>query len=113
MQRPPERIELPSGVVLRRLRSDDVDALQAVIEVSREHLRPFMPWADQDHETTAAFIAKASEGWEAGESFAYAVTESEAAAASGCSAAAGCTGAAGRNRWRSATGCAPTRSAEA
>jgi RimJ/RimL family protein N-acetyltransferase len=77
MQRPPERIELPSGVVLRRLRSDDVDALQAVIDVSREHLRPFMPWADQDHETTASFIAKASEGWEAGASFAYAVTEPE------------------------------------
>ena len=75
MQQPPERIELAAGVALRRLQSQDVDALQAVIEVSREHLRPFMPWADQDHQTTAAFVAKAREGWAAGESFAYVLTE--------------------------------------
>jgi RimJ/RimL family protein N-acetyltransferase len=74
MQRPPERIEL-ERVTLRRIRIDDVDALQAVIEASREHLRPFMPWADQDIETTAAFVAKTGEGWATGESFAYVVTE--------------------------------------
>jgi RimJ/RimL family protein N-acetyltransferase len=75
MLRPPDRIEIAAGVVLRRLQTDDVDALQAVIEASREHLRPFMPWAEQDHQTTAAFVAKAREGWAAGESFAYVVTE--------------------------------------
>jgi RimJ/RimL family protein N-acetyltransferase len=75
MQRPPERVELRSGVVLRRIRTADIDALQAVIEVSREHLRPFMRWADQDRATTASFVVKASDGWDAGESFAYVVTE--------------------------------------
>jgi RimJ/RimL family protein N-acetyltransferase len=76
MQRPPERIELAAGVALRRVRTEDVDALQAMIEESREHLRPFMPWSEQDRRATAAFVAKADEGWAAGESFAYVVAES-------------------------------------
>jgi RimJ/RimL family protein N-acetyltransferase len=75
MRRPPQRIELAGGIVLRPVRTDDCDALQAVIEASREHLRPFMPWAGQDHQHTAAFIAKARADWATGESFAYVVTE--------------------------------------
>ena len=80
MPHPPERIEVPSaGVVLRRHQPGDVDALQAVIEASRDHLRPFMPWADQDRATTATFVAKVAEGWASGENYSYLVTEPGAA----------------------------------
>ena len=45
---PPEEIELPAaGARLRRHRDTDLDAVHAAIEVSRDHLRPWMPWADQ------------------------------------------------------------------
>ncbi len=47
------------GAVLRRHRPDDLDALHAAIEESRDHLRPFMPWADQTRDDTATFLAGA------------------------------------------------------
>jgi 5-(carboxyamino)imidazole ribonucleotide synthase len=80
MERPPERIDIDTaGVVLRRHQPDDVDALQAVIEESRDHLLVFMPWAAQPRAETASFVAKAAEGWASGESFNYLVTEPGAA----------------------------------
>ena len=76
MSHPPERIEVPAaGVVLRRHQPGDVDALQATIESSRDHLRPFMPWADQSRQATAAFVANTVEGWASGESYNYLITE--------------------------------------
>ena len=76
MDRPPERIEVDgAGVVLRRHRSGDLDALHAMIETSREHLRPFMPWADQDRAATATFVAKAAEDWATGQTFSYLITD--------------------------------------
>jgi 5-(carboxyamino)imidazole ribonucleotide synthase len=75
MQHPPERIEVPTaGAVLRRHQPGDVDALQAVIESSRDHLRPFMPWADQDRAATADFVAKTADGWASGDNYSYLVT---------------------------------------
>jgi 5-(carboxyamino)imidazole ribonucleotide synthase len=76
MQHPPERIDVPdAGVVLRRHVASDVDALQAVIESSRAHLRPFMPWADQDRDGTTQFVAKVAEGWLSGDDYSYLVTD--------------------------------------
>jgi RimJ/RimL family protein N-acetyltransferase len=76
MQRPPERIDVAAaGIVLRRHRADDVDALHDVIAASREHLRPFMPWADQERAATAEFIARTIASWDAGEDFGYLVVE--------------------------------------
>ena len=76
MQHPPERIDVPAaGVVLRRHVASDVDALQAVIESSRAHLRPFMPWADQDRDGTTQFVAKVAEGWLSGDNYSYLVTD--------------------------------------
>jgi len=73
--RPPERIEVAdAGVVLRRHRLDDVDALHAVIEESRDHVRPFMPWADQSRDDTAGFVTTAVERWDSGEDFSFLVT---------------------------------------
>jgi RimJ/RimL family protein N-acetyltransferase len=76
MDRPPERIDVPeAGVVLRRHRPDDAHALNDMIEASRDHLRPFMPWADQDRDATASYIGRTAEGWAMGDNFSYLVTE--------------------------------------
>ena len=73
---PPERIELPAvGALLRRHRLDDLDAVQAAIELSRDHLRPWMPWADQSREDTATFLERSVAEWDAGKDFGYVVTD--------------------------------------
>jgi RimJ/RimL family protein N-acetyltransferase len=81
MDRPPDRIEVPgTKVVLRRPGPADVDALHDVIEANRDHLRPFMPWADQDRTTTSTHVGKTAEGWASGDDFSYLVTEPASAA---------------------------------
>lgn len=76
MDAPPERIELPAvGAVLRRHQPDDLDTLHAAIEESRDHLRPFMPWADQVRADTATFLAGAVEQWERRSDFGYVITD--------------------------------------
>ena len=45
--------------MLRPLREDDLDELQALIEANRDHLRPWMPWADNEREDTADFLRTA------------------------------------------------------
>ena len=76
MEPPPERIELATvGAVLRRHRPTDLDALHAVIEESRDHLRPFMPWADQARVDTAGFVELAQSQWAAGTNFNYLITD--------------------------------------
>jgi RimJ/RimL family protein N-acetyltransferase len=73
---PPEHIELPAvGAVVRRHRLDDLDALQQAIEESRDHLRPWMVWADQTRDETATFLHGAREKWDAGEEFAYLIVD--------------------------------------
>jgi RimJ/RimL family protein N-acetyltransferase len=73
---PPERIELPTvGVLLRRHRPADLDALHAAIEESRDHLRPFMPWADQTRLETAGFVDVAHSQWAEGTGFNYLITD--------------------------------------
>jgi RimJ/RimL family protein N-acetyltransferase len=60
----PEEIALPEvGARLRRHRLDDIDALMAAVEESRDHLRPHMPWADEGRVELAAFIADAVDQW--------------------------------------------------
>jgi RimJ/RimL family protein N-acetyltransferase len=73
---PPERIELPAvDAVVRRHRLDDLDALQQAIEESRDHLRPWMIWADQTRDDTATFLRGAREKWDAGEEFGYLIVD--------------------------------------
>jgi RimJ/RimL family protein N-acetyltransferase len=63
----PEEIPLPDvGARLRRYQADDVDALFAAVEESRDHLRPHMPWADEGRADLAAFVAEAVEQWTTG-----------------------------------------------
>jgi RimJ/RimL family protein N-acetyltransferase len=60
----PERIELPTvGAALRRYESNDLDALFVAIEESRDHLRPFMPWADESRAQFETFVADSFEQW--------------------------------------------------
>ena len=73
--RPPELIPLDDGgVVLRRHGEGDVDGLHAVIEGNRDHLRPFMPWADQARDQTAEFVTLSIAEWDAGTSYNFLVT---------------------------------------
>jgi len=75
---PPERIELTAaGVVMRRHRGDDVDALHEAIEQSRDHLRLFMFWADQDRAASAEFVGRAVAEWDAGTAFGYLITPTD------------------------------------
>ncbi|MFQ6142073.1 GNAT family N-acetyltransferase [Streptomyces seoulensis] len=76
MDRPSETIAC-GDVVLRRWReqSDFATALR-LIEESREHLRPWMPWFEGPaEERTRDFLAKAEARWASGEVFNYAVVE--------------------------------------
>ena len=77
MHAPPERIELTAvGAVLRRHAADDLDALHSAIEESRDHLRPFMPWADQTRADTAAFLGETIEQWDRRTGFGYLIIDS-------------------------------------
>ena len=73
--RPPEQIAVDDvGVVLRRHRSEDIDSLHAVIEENRDHLRAFMPWADQTREHTAGFLTGSIADWDSGTNFNLLIT---------------------------------------
>jgi len=50
------RTDLGDGAALRPWRRDDADELHALIEANRDHLRPWMPWADQDLEATRRYL---------------------------------------------------------
>ncbi len=43
----PERIELDDGAYLRFFVVDDAEAVARAVSESLEHLRPWMPWADE------------------------------------------------------------------
>jgi RimJ/RimL family protein N-acetyltransferase len=45
---PPQRIQLDDSYVLRQFRIGDADALALAVRASLEHLRPWMPWADEE-----------------------------------------------------------------
>ena len=82
---PPERIELPDvGVVLRRYGLDDLDALHTAIEESRDHLRPFMPWADGTRADTSDFLATALDDWDTGTNFNYGIVDGDDIVLGGC-----------------------------
>jgi RimJ/RimL family protein N-acetyltransferase len=73
---PPERIELPDvGAALRRHTAADLDVLYAVVEENRDHLRPFMPWADQTRDDLARFLTETIASWDAGTSWQYVIVD--------------------------------------
>lgn len=70
---PPERIELRDAV-LRALRVDDAAALARAVGESLDHLRPWMPWADE-RSADSAFqrdrLRGIVEQWRRGEAYEY------------------------------------------
>lgn len=76
MDRPSQLIEC-EGFVLRRWRAQrDFAQAFTLIEESREHLSPWMPWvARHDEQSTRDFLARAEEKWAGGEVFTYAVVK--------------------------------------
>lgn len=70
---PPERIDL-GDVVLQRVRAEHAAAIARAVAESIDHLRPFMPWANEDS-TDVAFqqnrIASLQHQWARGENYEY------------------------------------------
>ena len=52
------RADLGDGLALRPFAATDLPELHALIEANRDRLRPWMAWADQEEEATAAFLAE-------------------------------------------------------
>ncbi|MEO7001347.1 MAG: GNAT family N-acetyltransferase [Ktedonobacterales bacterium] len=50
-------------VLLRPYRLDDSDDMYAAIEASRDHLRPWMPWADQSAEQQRDWLVHRIASW--------------------------------------------------
>jgi ribosomal-protein-serine acetyltransferase len=70
------RIGLDDGLWLRLLTAADAPELHALIEVNREHLARWMPWAaGQTFEDTVSFIARTRQQLNANEGFQVAVVE--------------------------------------
>jgi ribosomal-protein-serine acetyltransferase len=68
-------------VILRRHRPDDLDAVLLAVTESRDHLRPWMPWAQGYSRASAQeFLAKAARDWDEGTAYNYAITSGGAIA---------------------------------
>jgi RimJ/RimL family protein N-acetyltransferase len=72
---PPDEIDA-GRVRLRRWRLEEAEVLRAVVIASLEHLRPWMPWAQQapSLEEQRAFLAYTEQAWQERAEFVYAVT---------------------------------------
>ena len=74
MASPPDTLSR-GQVLLRRWRADDAAALLAAVIESQEHLRYWMPWADEyDAERAAQYLRDCDVQWAEGTGFAYAIT---------------------------------------
>jgi len=64
------------GVVLRRWREGDAEALVAAVSESLEHLRPWMPWAQEvpGLQAQREWLAGQVAAFDAGDEFTYAIT---------------------------------------
>jgi RimJ/RimL family protein N-acetyltransferase len=73
----PDRIDVDGGLTLRRWTEDDIPELVAVVNANLEHLRPWMPWAQQPStpESSGEFIRGSIEQFEDGTTFAYAICD--------------------------------------
>lgn len=71
----PERLTLDDGVVIRRYDEDDVPEIVGVVNDNLEHLKPWMPWAQEpvtlDGQLT--FFHETDKQWDEGTNFVYGV----------------------------------------
>jgi len=72
---PPDQIDAGS-VRLRRWRPEDAEALTRLVSDNLEHLRGWMPWAQQQPtlDSQRAFISRMQKEWEDFTNFGYAIT---------------------------------------
>ncbi|MER7708086.1 GNAT family N-acetyltransferase [Kitasatospora sp. NPDC097605] len=74
MARPREIIDCGDFTLRRWRGQQDLTAATALIEESREHLRPWEHWiSGHDEEATLGFLERSTARWEAGEVFNYAL----------------------------------------
>ncbi|WP_329171639.1 MULTISPECIES: GNAT family N-acetyltransferase [unclassified Streptomyces] len=75
MERPRQIIEC-EDFVLRRWEQSDFAAAFTLIAESRDHLRPWAPWAaEHSEESTRDFLAKSESTWESGDVYNYAIVK--------------------------------------
>ena len=75
----PYRVEL-ERMVMRCLEPADAPLLKDAIESSLDHLRPFMPWTDDEPQTVeekVALIKRFRVGFDSGENFVYGIFDSD------------------------------------
>ena len=65
---------------LRRWRRSDLGALVSASQASWRHLRPWMPWAqdEPDEQSSLPYLEGAEAQWESGEAFQYAIVSAPA-----------------------------------
>lgn len=73
--RPPEQLNLPGGLVLRRRTVADAPAVNAAVVRNLDHLRPWMAWATTEPTPaqTAESAALGKLAWDSGTDFLYVV----------------------------------------
>jgi len=84
--RMPGELRLPTGELLRPFSFDDLDQLVAVVNAELEHLRPWMPWAQQPvtAEAETEFLNGSARNWAAGTDFVYGIVDDEGAILGAC-----------------------------
>lgn len=67
------------GFLIRAYREGDGEPLYKSVQASREHLRPFIPWARQDidFETTVRTVGEIIGRWERGEDYTVGIWDEE------------------------------------
>ncbi len=83
---PPERIELPGGLVLVRWRRERAASAVVAINESLEHLQPWMAWATEPatEEAMAELFAAAEEQWDQHRDFGYSIVDQADSVVGGC-----------------------------
>jgi RimJ/RimL family protein N-acetyltransferase len=79
--RPPERIDLPHGRALVRVRAARTLGAVRAINESLDHLRPWMAWAAEpaNEATLGTFFAASEVLWDEGRDFSFSIVEGEGA----------------------------------
>jgi RimJ/RimL family protein N-acetyltransferase len=71
----PEHIVLDDGIVIRRYVEDDIAGLVDVVNANLDHLRPWMPWAQQPQtvEAQLEWFREAERAWADGTNYVYGI----------------------------------------
>jgi RimJ/RimL family protein N-acetyltransferase len=71
----PERLTLDDGYVIRRYAEDDMPAVVDVVNDNLEHLKPWMPWAQETVtlDSQLQFFRETDQQWDEGTNFVYGI----------------------------------------